>query len=56
MNKKRFVGFALILMGLLLSLSRIAITGAVVGIERSSFAGFAGGLIVFIGLVLAAQN
>ena len=56
MNQKRFAGFALILAGILLSLSRIVITGAVVGVEKSSFAGFSGGLMVFIGLVLAAQN
>ena len=56
MNKKRFLGFALILVGILLSLSRIALTGAVVGVGKSSLAGIAGGLILFMGLVLSAQN
>ena len=51
MNQKRFVGFTLILAGMLISFSRIAFTGAVVGIEKSSLAGIAGGALVFVGFL-----
>jgi len=51
MNQKRFVGFTLILLGMLVSLSRVAITGAVVGVEKSSLAGIVGGALVFLGLL-----
>jgi len=51
MNQKRFVGFSLILLGMLVSFSRVAITGAVVGVEKSSLAGIAGGALVFVGML-----
>lgn len=51
MNQKRFVGFTLILVGMLISLSRIAFTGAVVGVEKSCLAGICGGALVFVGFL-----
>lgn len=52
MNKKRFVGFCLLLAGLLLSLSTPTFTGAVVGIEKSSISSFLGAAIVLAGVLL----
>jgi hypothetical protein len=52
MNQKRFVGFSLILFGMLVSFSRAVITGAVAGVEKSSLAGIVGGAIVFVGILL----
>jgi len=51
MNQKRFLGFSLILLGMLVSFSRVAITGAVVGVEKSSLAGIVGGALVFVGML-----
>ncbi|HLF53738.1 MAG TPA: hypothetical protein VI544_01020 [Candidatus Nanoarchaeia archaeon] len=51
MNQKRFAGFAIALFGMLISFSRIAITGAVIGVENSSLAGIAGAAIVFMGII-----
>jgi hypothetical protein len=51
MNQKRFVGFILILVGMLISLSRLAFTGAVVGVEKSCLVGICGGALVFVGLL-----
>jgi len=51
MNQKRFVGFTLILAGMLISFSRVAMTGAVVGVEKSCLAGICGGALVFLGLL-----
>jgi len=51
MNQKRFVGFSLILLGMLISFSRVAITGAVAGVEKSSLVGIVGGMFVFLGLL-----
>lgn len=56
MNQKRFAGFALVLAGMLISLSRIAITGAVIGIEKSSLAGIAGAAVVFVGIFLVLSS
>jgi hypothetical protein len=51
MNQKRFAGFTLILLGMLISFSRVAMTGAVVGVEKSSLAGILGGALVFLGFL-----
>jgi len=51
MNQKRFVGFVLILLGMLVSFSRVAMTGAVAGVEKSCLAGICGGALVFLGLL-----
>ena len=51
MNQKRFVGFTLILAGMLISFSRVAITGAVIGVEKSCLAGIVGGALVFVGFL-----
>ena len=51
MNQKRFVGFTLILSGMLVSFSRIAFTGAVAGVEKSSLAGIIGVALVFLGFL-----
>lgn len=51
MNAKRFAGLLIILVGVLVSLSKLAITGAVIGAEKSSLIGIIGALIVFVGLI-----
>lgn len=51
MNQKRFAGFAITLFGMLISFSRGAVTGAVIGIESSSLAGIVGAAIVFTGII-----
>lgn len=51
MNQGAFVGFILILLGMLLSFSRVVITGAVAGVEKSFLAGIVGGAFVFLGLL-----
>jgi len=56
MNQKRFAGFALVLAGMLISLSRIVITGAVIGLEKSSLAGIAGAAAVSIGILLILSS
>lgn len=52
MNAKRFIGFLLALLGILLSLSKTAITGAVIGIEKSFATEISGALLTLIGIVL----
>ncbi|MCU0642459.1 MAG: hypothetical protein MUF61_02685 [archaeon] len=52
MIKKRFLGFTLFLFGLLLSLSKIALTGAVIGVSASSFISLIGALTMIGGLIL----
>jgi len=56
MNQKRFLGFALLLAGMLISLSRIVLTGAVIGARNSSFVGIAGAIIVVIGVILILSS
>lgn len=56
MNQKRFVGFALLLAGILISLSRIALTGAVIGVEKSSLAGIVGAIVVLIGILVILSS
>ena len=52
MNKKRFAGFVLILAGMLISFSRLALTGAAIGVARSSVISAIGATIVFVGIIL----
>jgi hypothetical protein len=52
MIKKRFVGFALFLFGLLLSLSKIALTGAVIGVSASSLISLIGALAMIAGIII----
>jgi hypothetical protein len=56
MNKKRFVGFALVAVGILTGLSRLALTGAVIGEPQSSFVGIGGALITIAGLLLVLAS
>jgi hypothetical protein len=58
MNKKRFAGFVLILIGVLLSLSRIALTGAVIGAPKTALLDFTTATITIVGIVmiLAAEG
>ena len=56
MNQKRFVGFIIILTGMLISLSRVAFTGAVVGVEKSTIVGSIGALTVFVGLLMVLMS
>ncbi len=52
MNKKRFIGFILALAGILISFSKVALTGAVIGIEKSSVAEISGALLTIFGVAL----
>src|SRR4030042_2355603 len=52
MNVKRFVAFVVIIIGILISLSRVALTGAVIGEGESSFLNLAGAVIVLGGIIL----
>jgi hypothetical protein len=52
MNKKRFVGFALVLVGILLSLSQIALTGAVIGASKTTLLNFTTAVITIIGILM----
>lgn len=54
MNKKRFVGFAAALAGILLSLSSTVLTGAVIGETNSSVISIIGAFLVLAGLALLA--
>jgi hypothetical protein len=58
MNKKRFAGFALVLIGILLSLSRIALTGAVIGVSKTTLLNFTTSAITLVGIlmILAAEG
>ena len=56
MNKKRFIGFILILFGLLLALSKIVLTGAVIGSGKSSFISLIGALSMIVGIVLVLAS
>jgi len=56
MNKKRFLGFTFVLIGVLLSLSRVVLTGAVIGTPNASFLGLFGSLIFLSGLILIASS
>ncbi len=52
MNKKRFAGFVLVLIGILLSLSRIALTGAVVGVPKTALLDFTTATITIVGILM----
>jgi ATP/ADP translocase len=52
MNKKRFSGLVIILVGILTSLSQMAITGAVIGIGKSYLTNILGALITFVGIIV----
>ena len=52
MNKKRFVGFALVLAGILMSLSRVALTGAVIGEPRTALLDFTTASITIVGIIM----
>jgi hypothetical protein len=54
MNAKRFVAFVVITIGILISLSRVVLTGAVIGEEKSSLLNIAGALLALGGIVLLA--
>ncbi len=52
MIKKRFVGFTLFTFGLLLSLSKIALTGAAIGVSASSLISLIGALTMIGGIII----
>lgn len=56
MNTKRFAGMLIILIGVMISLSKLAITGAVIGVEKSSLIGVIGAIIVLVGLLVLMSS
>ncbi len=52
MDKKRFFGFTLALAGILLALSHVALTGAVIGETKSSMLGVVAAILTISGIVL----
>lgn len=58
MNAGRFLGFILAVTGILLGLSRLVLTGAVVGEAKSSLISVFGAILTIAGLllVLASKN
>jgi hypothetical protein len=56
MNGKRFIGFVFVLAGILAAMSRIVLTGAVIGETRSSFVSIIGALVTILGILLVMAS